>query len=438
MNVELLEMTRLGMDDEVHKLLRDGVDPNGADQYGNTAVHWAVMHSRLRVLKTLMSAGGSLTQPNHKGLTPLHFAAKGKAVLLELFISNAVPLSPQAEDGNTPLHFVRSLPCARVLVEAGADPSQKNAMEQTPAQLARELGRDEVADFLDSLPSIHAKESMTPRERIERLGDEWRVMDEGMIYFRDGDLSQEMVDVSGGGEAQITRAVLVANIPIFRFLKDEADWWNRGREERLAWEDLVEGSVEVFLGYPGTRAIFRWQWMLPSGDEDIPATREGSVMIFWEDGDLAGSAGLAGELLKAAPGKRGEGSGEGARGRGDSDVGDDDAAADDGEAEAKAMETALRLSRLPGLPSGLSVTSSMLSAGESYENETMRRSFGGYSVFDMLDDAVDDRPPLHVHLRHDFPLRAGTLQSFPVREEKPLCDQVIALLYCVVERARVL
>ena len=62
--------------------------------------------------------------------------------------------TPRSSDGNTPLHLAAQaglLDMAKHLVDLGADTTKENSSGVTPMGLARQYGRNEIADLMGEL-----------------------------------------------------------------------------------------------------------------------------------------------------------------------------------------------------------------------------------------------------------------------------------------------
>ena len=73
-----------GMDNSVIFLLSLGVDPNIKDRKGNTALHYAVKHSHIRIIKKLLQKDADRNIKNNNNKTPV-MLAKNKPEILEIF-----------------------------------------------------------------------------------------------------------------------------------------------------------------------------------------------------------------------------------------------------------------------------------------------------------------------------------------------------------------
>ena len=60
----------------MYDLIRDGVDPNGTDRHGWTALHWATSKGHSAVLEVLIDNDSDVNAADFiNGWTPLHLSA---------------------------------------------------------------------------------------------------------------------------------------------------------------------------------------------------------------------------------------------------------------------------------------------------------------------------------------------------------------------------
>jgi ankyrin repeat protein len=149
----LIVALRAQSDEAALVLARDPrVDPNVRNQAGETPVLWAALRNQLPTLQALAARGGAL-QP--EGWTPLHYAASGDAPdVARWLLSQGVTVDARSPNGRTPLMQAARFASEEVidmLLAAGADPKLEDLGGSTTAQAARGVGRDRLADRLESL-----------------------------------------------------------------------------------------------------------------------------------------------------------------------------------------------------------------------------------------------------------------------------------------------
>ncbi|XP_034043987.1 cyclin-dependent kinase 4 inhibitor B [Thalassophryne amazonica] len=119
---DLTAAAATGQREEVERLLRAGARVNGPNRFGRTAIQVVMMGSTSVVRFLLESGADPNVADRSTGTTPLHDAAR--------------------------TGFVDTV---RLLVQFGADPQATDNHHHRPVDLAREHGRVEVVDFLQSL-----------------------------------------------------------------------------------------------------------------------------------------------------------------------------------------------------------------------------------------------------------------------------------------------
>ncbi len=160
---EMLRATIIGPElprdgEQVASLLDKGANPNARDEFGRTAVHYAAgehtgMGGTGAILKLLLLEGGDCCMQDSQGDTPLHYAvAEGidpvadnvdvQGRIRNLFEHGADPDEPNRR-GYTPLHFAAKTPDSfagpppvNSLLQADADPNRAADDGNTPLHMA--------------------------------------------------------------------------------------------------------------------------------------------------------------------------------------------------------------------------------------------------------------------------------------------------------------
>ena len=88
----------------VAELVRQRVDPNSADAYGSTALHWAAEMDDLQTVQLLLKAGASPKAVNRYGVAPLTLAAtNGNAAIIGALVAAGADANTTAPGGETAL-----------------------------------------------------------------------------------------------------------------------------------------------------------------------------------------------------------------------------------------------------------------------------------------------------------------------------------------------
>jgi ankyrin repeat protein len=106
----------------VRVLLEGGANIERVNANQRNALHKAAFYGYLEVCRLLLDWGAKVDPVDYLKYTPLHWAALGG-----------------------------HLSVAKLLVERGADGRVKNNKGQTASELARSLGKKDVAEWLDSI-----------------------------------------------------------------------------------------------------------------------------------------------------------------------------------------------------------------------------------------------------------------------------------------------
>nr|WP_295781642.1 ankyrin repeat domain-containing protein [Rhodoferax sp.] len=163
----------------VRTLLKRGFDPNTVDSKGNPALIVALREPSLNVATVLLES--PLTQVevrtaqdesalmlaalkgysdickllvtrdadvNKPGWAPLHYAATGGHVaVMRLLLDNHAYIDAASPNGSTPLMMAARYgtnDAVKLLIDAGADPTLKNAKGLTAIDFARQVQRDDT------------------------------------------------------------------------------------------------------------------------------------------------------------------------------------------------------------------------------------------------------------------------------------------------------
>src|SRR6185503_11140466 len=105
---QLCEAAEEGKLEVVKKLLEQGVDANEPDEYGNTALHYAISEGHFAIINLLLKYVTKLDLKDNEGFTLLHRAvARNYQFITGKLLEKGAEIIGD-EDGNTPLHYAVS------------------------------------------------------------------------------------------------------------------------------------------------------------------------------------------------------------------------------------------------------------------------------------------------------------------------------------------
>lgn len=124
-DASLIEAAREGDSAAALALLDHKVDATAREADGTTALHWAVYHDDVALVRRLLKAGANPSQANDYGATPLSEAAVvGNVEVLKALLDAGAPVDARNADGQTALMIVArtsNVEAARLLIKRGAD-----------------------------------------------------------------------------------------------------------------------------------------------------------------------------------------------------------------------------------------------------------------------------------------------------------------------------
>jgi hypothetical protein len=134
-------------------LLNEGLDVNGMNEHGWSALMVAASKGSMEMLKLLIENGAALDVKNHQGgQTALIFAAHwGHTEVVRYLIAKGANLNVQMDDGWTALIDSISrgnLEVAKILIESGADTNVKSNTGWTALMAAAYENHPDIVDLL--------------------------------------------------------------------------------------------------------------------------------------------------------------------------------------------------------------------------------------------------------------------------------------------------
>jgi ankyrin repeat protein len=123
------------------------------------AVHWAAQNGDVARLQELVASGHAINGFDELGLTPLHYAGReGHYEAARFLIQSGADVNAhdEASIGDTPLGDIAgncSLEMARLLVDAGADPTIPGGMQITALHQAQKRKRGDGPQVYELLLS---------------------------------------------------------------------------------------------------------------------------------------------------------------------------------------------------------------------------------------------------------------------------------------------
>jgi len=146
----LIESACLGRPSEgARVLLANGADVNQKDDFGRTALHWAVVYQKLDVVQLLVSHGANVNIKDQSGDMPLHLAHENDS---QKIINILTAAGAKDDSGWTELMYAAAfgghVNSVRSLLKRGVAVNAKDAMGDTALIHACEWDNAEVARVL--------------------------------------------------------------------------------------------------------------------------------------------------------------------------------------------------------------------------------------------------------------------------------------------------
>ena len=147
--------------DSVRRLLEHGADANVRANHGGRPLYLAARYGDLETTSILLDYGADIDQPATSDEPALHVAAlRNELETVQLLLrrgANVDSLRPYGYSGFTALFLTarcNSIDVARVLLEYGANPLAVSPLGNTPLDVAKEDGHDEMVSLFHEHMSI--------------------------------------------------------------------------------------------------------------------------------------------------------------------------------------------------------------------------------------------------------------------------------------------
>ena len=150
---------------QVKDLLDEGLDVNGKNNNGWSALMIAASQGNMEMLKLLIEKGAAVDEKNTQGQTPLIFAAHwGHADVVMLLIEQGVNVNLQMGDGWTALIDSISMDhteVAKILIKSGADMNAKGKKGWTALMAAAYNNNAEIVNLMiENGADLNARDDM--------------------------------------------------------------------------------------------------------------------------------------------------------------------------------------------------------------------------------------------------------------------------------------
>ena len=168
----------------IQLLLDRGANPNLANFYGWTPLHWAARNGKGDIIQVLLHREADPDLANRYGWTPLHLAAEyGHKDVVQLLLKGGAERNKADVQGETPLFNAARKghkDVVQLLITAGAEPNKATKSGKTPLHLAQQHGHVDIIDILKGNAHIRDDKSDCEggsRDQPRRSGRKRKVMD---------------------------------------------------------------------------------------------------------------------------------------------------------------------------------------------------------------------------------------------------------------------
>ncbi|PSN32604.1 hypothetical protein C0J52_26221 [Blattella germanica] len=169
----LLQAVERGNEEITIKLLKHGANPNAKNDYGNTAMHYAVGKNLMRVVECLLELKCDFECTTKNGETPLLQAVeRGNVEIAIKLLKHGANPNAKNDYGNTTMHYAAERNLKKL---HGANPNANNDYGNTPMHYAAEENLMKVVDCLLELKcdiDCSNKNGETPLLEAVELGNQ--------------------------------------------------------------------------------------------------------------------------------------------------------------------------------------------------------------------------------------------------------------------------
>ncbi|XP_066264256.1 serine/threonine-protein phosphatase 6 regulatory ankyrin repeat subunit A-like [Branchiostoma lanceolatum] len=160
---DMCEAADEGDTDRVKRLLAEGVNPNAADRWQRTPLHWAARRGHHGIVSALLTAGADVSVRDEKQSTPLHLAAMnstGQYETVSALLTAGADVNARDEQQRTPLHLAARDGHVSALLAAGADVNARDKEQMTPLHEAARNGHHKsVSALLAAGADVNARDN---------------------------------------------------------------------------------------------------------------------------------------------------------------------------------------------------------------------------------------------------------------------------------------
>jgi ankyrin repeat protein len=154
--LDIFEATSLGCLDRLKQCLGDAEAVNSRSKDGFTALHFACFFGESEPARLLIESGAAVdaVADNPMQVMPLHSAASARNLeAARLLLEHGAPVNARQHGGWVPIHAAAQnadRPMVELLLKHRANPKLANDEGKTPAMVAREKGREDIAALLEA------------------------------------------------------------------------------------------------------------------------------------------------------------------------------------------------------------------------------------------------------------------------------------------------